>query len=546
MPPAGFSCLARSLGNYLRKILATPSYIVKIMSGPVPGLSANGVGFRIRWFNRKETWDWIPAFAGMTGSRGSNHLNWNAIQPMARSSGNKAACDIILSPSTFIIGTLRRLPTAVLARHSITIDSLAAGLDDGQSRVVNAVQHLAYQMGVSVFLVGGPVRDALLGVPVLDLDFSVEGDAVAFARELSDMLGGRVRAHKRFGTATVSLCGETGSQSESRVDFVTARRERYVAWGQLPEVEPATIVEDLARRDFSINSMALGVFPRNDELLDFHGGLNDLMAGSVRVLHPGSFLDDPTRILRAIRYEQRFGFSLQSDSLALLSEAVSKGCVDAVSGDRWRHEIERIALEDDPAASLLRASELRVLEAISPPLRKLRIDASKLQRLISAENPNGRTGLTVVWAAIFGQLRREEGEALIERLRLSGRWATIARDTIGLSDVEPLICADCLRPSELFELLSGFHSDAIAAWSALASHPAVVEASRRYMTELRYVKPQLSSADLLEMGVPQGPLLGKMLAELLAARFDGDIGSLEEEQTAAKKMLAEHCARPPQ
>ena len=376
---------------------------------------------------------------------------------------------------------------------------------------------------------GGPVRDALLGAPVLDLDFSVVGDAIDLARRAARVLNGRITSHSRFGTATVVV-------GESRIDLVTARRETYAHPGQLPRVTPGSIADDLARRDFTINAMALPLGQDGCGVLAPHGGLDDLEACVIRSLHRRSFVDDPTRLLRAVRYEQRFGFRIEQDTLADMAACAAAGHMDAVSGDRWRHELERILDEDDPGSALLRAGELGLLAGIHPSLwgRGAQLCAPTVEA--SYEQPQADDWL----AALFSPLTATEGEGVIQRLRLSGRRAALARDTIVLRDSEPDILAAAGRPSRLTVMLSALEPSAVSAWAKLTGDPAVSHALRRYIEELRFVRPRLSGNDLLAMGVPQGPEVGEILAKLRDARLDG----LTDGRKSEKALVREWLSRP--
>ena len=224
--------------------------------------------------------------------------------------------------------------------------------------LLEGLRRLASERGQPAYLVGGPLRDAALGAPLRDLDFSVVGDAPALAASLANELGGCLTVHPRFGTATVKL-------ADAQIDLVTARKEVYPSPGSLPEITPGSIDDDLARRDFSINAMALPIWGSGG-LLDPHDGLGDVAHRRVRTLHDGSFIDDPTRMLRAVRYEQRFGFNLEETTERNLRDALSAGAMATVSGDRWRHELDRILEEDHPAKTLSRAAELGILAAIHP------------------------------------------------------------------------------------------------------------------------------------------------------------------------------------
>ena len=441
-------------------------------------------------------------------------------------------------PSFFV--ALWRPPTAVPARHSLSIERVAAGLSACQRKSLVAVRLVADRSGLLVYMVGGPVRDALLGAPVLDLDFSVVGDAVGFARELSVCLEGRVTAHARFGTATVSTGRGDNEQETGRIDLVTARRESYPLPGQLPEVAPGSIDDDLARRDFTINAMALPVSGPEGGLVDLHGGMDDLRAGVVRTLHPGSLIDDPTRMLRAVRYEQRFGFRLAEETLAQMAVAIAAAGMNDVSGDRWRHELERIFEEDNPVAPLRRAAEFGLLRGLHPAFGKLGVDAPEWERLDGIRRAKRRLGRDECLAALFSPLCLEEGMGVIDRLRLSGRQAAFARDTIAVRELEPEIRAAAGRPSQLVRLLSELDQRSIAAWAEVTDDPDVAGALRLYIRELRGVRPDLSGAALLEMGVAQGPMVGEVLDRLLDARLDGEVSSEGEERAMAMELLAKY------
>ena len=404
------------------------------------------------------------------------------------------------------------------------------------------------------------MRDALVGVQVLDLDFSVVGDAIGLARGLADRLGGQMTAHSRFGTATVTIGpgavgpGAVGAGGGDvigeRIDLVTARREGYPCPGQLPEVEPGSIGDDLARRDFSINAMALPVLPTEGAVIDPHGGLNDLAAGVIRALHRGSFVDDPTRMMRAVRYEQRFGFCIEEETLERMSEAVTAGRMSAVSGDRWRHELERIFEEGNSVAPLGRAAELGLLRGLYSPLSKLAWSkpalsklgdgAPELRRLDDLRRRRGRVGEKECMAVLFSRLSQEEGEGLITRLRLSGTRAAYGRDTIAVRNLEARICAAAEKPSMLVRMLSGLDDGAITSWAELTGDQRVAETLRRYIEELRATKTELSGADLLEMGFVEGPMVGEVLERLLDARLDGLVDGEEEERALARELLARH------
>ncbi len=407
----------------------------------------------------------------------------------------------------------------------LRLSSLVAGLDEGRKEVFHSLAELGRELGFSIYLVGGSVRDALIGTQVLDLDFSVVGDGVAIGKRFAEQSEGKLTVYQQFGTATVVTPG-------CRVDLVTARREEYPTAGQLPQVTPGSIDDDLKRRDFTINAMAVRVWPEGGDFLDPLGGFNDLEAGVIRVLHGRSFVDDPTRMFRAVRYEQRLGFRIDDETQSLLSDAVSRGLMDSVSGDRWLHEVERILDEAEPGLVLLRAAELGLMSGLHPSLAK---DGDIRALVDCGEVPQDPDE----WlAGLFSPLTSAEGEELIQRLRLSGPRATLARDTIDLRNIEETAGELAERPSELYRILRPFAPQAIAARMKLTGDLSVRRALSRYLNELRFVRSSLTGDDLLEMGVPQGPLVGEILTQLRDARMDGRLLSREDERALARCLLA--------
>ena len=390
--------------------------------------------------------------------------------------------------------------------------------------MLRLLEDLARELEVSIYLVGGPVRDALLGSPVVDLDFSVVGDGVAIANRLAKETEGKITVHPQFGTATVVT-------DRCRVDLVTARREEYPEPGSLPRVTAGSIENDLARRDFTINSMALRVWPEGEEILDPMGGLDDLESATVRVLHSQSFVDDPTRMFRAVRYEQRFGFRIDDGTLQLIASAVDSGHMESVSGERWLHEFERMLDEKDPGRALLRLAQLGILSGLHPALANTD-GITKLAKCAEC-SAGGDEWL----AALFSPLSEEDGRAVIQRLRLSGRWAMLARDTIYLREKETAVRESANRPSDLYRILRPYAPQAIATRAKLTGDSFVRHALQRYLEELRFIRPSLNGEDLLEMGATQGPLVGDILAHLHCARLDGALSDIVEERALARELL---------
>jgi tRNA nucleotidyltransferase (CCA-adding enzyme) len=336
--------------------------------------------------------------------------------------------------------------------------------------------------GTPTYLVGGAVRDLLLNLEPVNLDFAVEGDAV----ELGRRLGGEIRTHDRFATATVHADG-------LELDLATARSESYPEPGALPEVRPATLTEDLARRDFTLNAMAVPL-AGDPELIDPHGGLEDLERGVLRVLHDGSFTDDPTRALRAARYAARYGFELDPDTEKLLREAG----LATVSSDRVDAELRKLAAEE----AARRGFELLDEWGLVP----LPDGAPELIDAVSALTADE------AWSRVVD---RDQAVLAAARAR-------------GLAAARELAAAEVTAPSVAVELARGHDGITLALARALGA--AWLD---RYVEEWRDVRTDIDGEDLMEAGISEGPEIGRGLAAALRAKLDGEVSGPEEELRVA-------------
>jgi tRNA nucleotidyltransferase (CCA-adding enzyme) len=212
--------------------------------------------------------------------------------------------------------------------------------------IIEIVGKIADKLKVRAYIVGGPVRDKLLGIKNLDMDFVVEGDGIRFAEALNKELKGKLTAYKAFGTATINAKGK-------RIDVVTSRKETYKRPAAYPTVKPGTIKDDLFRRDFTVNAMAISLNKKDSgKLIDFYGGQKDLKKGVIRVMHDKSFMDDPTRIFRAVRFSVRFGFRIEPHTKKLIKEAILDGLLGEVNAGRIKKEIEAFLKEKEPKKCL--------------------------------------------------------------------------------------------------------------------------------------------------------------------------------------------------
>lgn len=370
-----------------------------------------------------------------------------------------------------------------------------------------------------VYLVGGAVRDALLGATPVDLDFVVEGEAREVAAAVAERLRGELHEHDRFGTARVSVGGRS-------YDFASARAERYERPGALPDVSPASIEEDLKRRDFTINALALATGP--GDLLAAPHALEDLEACRLRVLHDASFEDDPTRLLRLARYAGRLGFDEEPHTAELARRAMDEGALDTVSGSRIGQELRLAVRETDPISVFGRLSDMGVLHAVHPHLS---FEPDFARQASAALPPEGRRDL-VVLASAMRDVPSADAHALAGRL---GFDREETRTAVALTDRLPVVAsalAAAARPSEIDAALTGSTREEAALVAALGA----AEPVRRWLGELRHTTLEIDGDDLRAAGVPEGPAIGAGLAAVRAGRLDGELMTREAQLAAALRM----------
>ncbi len=382
-----------------------------------------------------------------------------------------------------------------------------------------------------VYLVGGTVRDILLGEPNFDVDVAVEGDAIELARSLADALDGRVRAHRKFGTAVVLY------REDERVDVVTARTEFYDAPAALPSVEHATIREDLFRRDFTINAMAVSLKGEDfGRLVDPFGGRRDLEAKTIRILHNLSFIDDPTRIFRAIRYESRYGFRMDDHTQRLARGTIEMGLVGDLSSARLRDELVALLEEGDAGASILRLAELGAGAAIHPHLAA---DDEAVELLGRMRRLNEHYGTAVPsWRLAFAVLARhmppDEVYAWLRRLKVQRRdlERVAAAVTVGPRILERLRGGSA-EPADVVAAADPYAPDAPLFAMALEERPELDD----YFRRLRNVQLEVSGSDLAELGLGESPEVGEILAELRRRKLNGQLDGRESELAAARELI---------
>lgn len=404
------------------------------------------------------------------------------------------------------------------------------------------------------YLVGGFVRDLLLDTPNADVDIAVEGDGIDFAQRLGEEFGGRVRPHKKFRTAVVLIPWETlgerpswpGLRSDDlRVDVATARTEFYDYPAALPSVEHASIRQDLFRRDFTINAMAVSLKGNGfGEVLDFFGGLDDLNNGVIRVLHNLSFIEDPTRIFRAVRYENRYDFRMDAQTLALAGACVDMHLVGDLSSARLRDELIALLSEHDVDWTLRRLSELGAAQQVHPRLatgKGTRELIKKLDELVddlTMEDEVTRWRLRL--AAVTRRMAGHELYLWLEKLRLRRLDGEVIRKSVVMGPkLGEQLSLGAVKVWDTYEVLSRIDLEVVLFAAAITedeqAHSRLVE----YLAELRHRRLEVTGEDIIALGVEEGPEVGRILDELRKIRVQGDVRGRTEELEAARSLIGD-------
>ncbi len=396
----------------------------------------------------------------------------------------------------------------------------------------------AEKRDVHVYAVGGFVRDLLLGVPSLDLDLVVEGNGIRFAQAFAQRYKARITIHERFGTAVVTFAdGHT-------FDFATARTESYDSPAALPTVQRSSIREDIRRRDFTINTLAIRLnAPRFGELIDLYGGRRDLQNKTIRVLHGLSFIDDPTRVFRAIRFEQRLDFQLDRNTTVLMTEAVKMGLVHRLSPSRLSAELLHVLSERKPVKTLARLADFNLLQCIQPRLKW----SSGLAQLLNAVEQ------AIAWHAALslGHLASSwvvYGMAMLDLLPQPVVQETLARLTFPRRQTQSMLWvaqenARLLRtldrnvnPSETFRSLCDLPDETLVFLMAKTRSEKAKQNIFDMFTVYRRMRPILTGNDLKAMGLKPGPSYNKILNRLLDARLNGEVETEADERRLVRRL----------
>ena len=410
---------------------------------------------------------------------------------------------------------------------------LLTGLPQEELEILKALGALAADRETRAYAVGGIVRDRLLGRTNYDLDVVVEEDAIAFAGAATELLGGTVKAHTRFGTVILVL------PDGRKIDIATARSEVYERPGALPTVSSGDMESDLRRRDFTINAMALALNPDDfGALLDPFGGRRDLERRVLRVMTAVSFEDDPTRILRGVRFSARFGLAFEPTTEALLRKAVAERRVDTVSGERLLNELRLILSEDDVWPPVFRLIDWEILPSMvdgwNVPM-SVRGTIVEVDRLAAEGGPSRWTALFMV---LLEPVDAAVRDAVVERLGAGRHVRALVRELAAVEDgiLAELSSEGEVANSRLYSMLHGLSQETLVLVRALGRGGVAAARVALYQKDLAGTTPALTGTDLASLGIPEGRSVGRILRELLSARLDGEVSSAEEEAELAKRL----------
>jgi len=438
-------------------------------------------------------------------------------------------------------------PATPTIQPGIAVDDIQAVLGDTVTQLIQTVAEYAQERQVTLYMVGGVVRDLLLQRPNYDIDFVVEGDAIQFAQALVAHSGGDMHSYRPFGTAKWLLNGDAAArlnlpadQLPHHIDFATARFEFYERPTALPTVYNSSIKLDLQRRDFTINTLAVQLSPVGAawRILDIYGGLNDLRERLIRVLHSLSFVDDPTRILRAVRFSERLQFVVEPRTVELITTALPM--LRQITGERLRNELTLLLRENQPERGFLKLQALGALPAIDPAFNVLP-DIRDFFASVRQQSPEWAIDPVhehdLYWHFIMGQIPPSEVASVGERLLFAYPVIRTFEDTARLVQTPGDIAEDDTPPSRIVDRLAPLREiSLLAAWH-MTRHTVVKSRLNRYIVEWRHLRPISNGHTLKTMGLPQGPRYRVILQALRDAWLDGVVQSAADEQQLLERLI---------
>lgn len=408
-------------------------------------------------------------------------------------------------------------------------------------KLLKTVSQTADKHGFKAYLVGGFVRDLLLNIENIDVDVVIEGDGIDFAQKLAHRLKAQVKSHQKFGTSVLII------PDGYKLDITTARTEYYEKPASLPIVQPSALRHDLFRRDFTINALAIKLSQTEfGELLDFFGGLRDLRQGLIRVLHSLSFIEDPTRAFRAVRFQNRLGFCIETHTLKLMSIAIKKGAFQSLSGSRLLNELKLIIEEQNASALIGSLDKLGLLKAIFPQLalnKNIQNILLSMDSVVSwykqhSERKKPQNWLLYLMAIIEGLSQKEKAN-LCQRLSITGNPQKIVLIYKEQTEhfLSQLALNRFLQPSDIYQLLHSYPLEMLLYGMVWERRKKVKNKISQYLTEFAKVRLKITGAELINMGLKPGPAVGQILKQLHSAKLNGLVKNKKDEIAYARSLI---------
>ncbi len=407
-------------------------------------------------------------------------------------------------------------------------------LDKNLLTLIHRIGQCADQENISAYLVGGIVRDSLLKRKSFDIDIVVERESLHLAKIVSNRLKTELTVHDQFKTATMYY-------QNLRIDFARSRREAYPHPGSLPVVSEGGLVEDLQRRDFTINAIAMCVNADNlGEIIDPFLGAADLKKGLVRILHDQSFKDDATRILRAVRLEQRFDFKIETETLKFLKLALKDSYDGFIKPQRYFNEFKKILKEKDPLKPLGRLNELKGFEFLSKQFSYQPKNLASVYRFLSQYDDEFGTisRWFVYFLALIKDQKASEVERILQKFSFKKEEKKAILEGLRLADLRKNLNQRNIKRSKVFNLLSAVPLEMIVCWFATEKSLKVKNILKRYLSKDSKVKLSINGDDLRKLGVVEGQKVGEVLNQILGLKIDGKAKSKQDELRLAKKNIS--------
>lgn len=431
-----------------------------------------------------------------------------------------------------------------LKKHKTVAKLMQEQLPANVTAILKDAGKVADELGCKAYAVGGFVRDLILRYENLDIDIVIEGDGIAFANAFAQRFGCDVKSHDRFGTAVIIF------PDRFKIDVATARLEYYEKPGALPTVELSSLKLDLYRRDFTINTLAAALNPKDfGELIDFFGAQRDIKEKTIRVLHNLSFVEDPTRVFRAVRFEQRYGFVMAKHTQSLIKNAVKLNLLEKISGKRLLNELQAMLEEENFLRAVDRIKEFDLIKFIHPSINLNAEEMALLERardvlswyqLLYMEE-KAETWL-VLFLAMIDHLKDSDVIEIKKRFAIEGKRSVNVLDARGdaIKALNMLQMKKALRNSEIYKILKPIPIENILYIMSRTKSDDVKRTISNFITHLKPCKTLLHGDDLKRLGIREGPVYSQILNALLEKRLDGRIKTKADEEKMAKEIMSKY------